>query len=202
MYIWTKRQFVGEMARLIATRIQTPSRAPCSSAIRTTSARGVPSHGQPLTPEGYRDLFESVEPRVFGEASLFADVVSGGPLDLSRRDDADTLDRDPALTIVASRHPGVFAPHPLDPLAAGAATASSASTRCTPPTRTAIASGSGCTSRRGLRSRSTAPAGSTCRTTSTVDPAALAALPARIVAAPLVDLARRRVILDLPERYY
>ena len=41
-----------------------------------------PSHGQPLTPDGYRDLFETLEPRLFGEAGLFADVVTGGPLDL------------------------------------------------------------------------------------------------------------------------
>ena len=45
-----------------------------------------PSHGQPLSPAGYRDLFETMEPRIFGEAGLFADVVKGGPLDLSRRD--------------------------------------------------------------------------------------------------------------------
>jgi uncharacterized protein YbaR (Trm112 family) len=107
MYIWTKRQFVGEMERLVDA----------SGAVlighthneRTWS----PSHGQPLSPEGYAALFETIEPRVFAEAGLFADVVKGGPLDLSRRDAAGTLDRDPALTIVASRRPGVYAPHPL-----------------------------------------------------------------------------------------
>ena len=58
-----------------------------SSATPTTSCTWSPSHGQPLTPDGYRDLFETIEPRLFGEAGLFADVVAGGPLDLSRRDD-------------------------------------------------------------------------------------------------------------------
>src|SRR3984893_11360467 len=58
-------------------------------------------------------LFETLEPRVFGELGLFADIVGGGPLDLSRRDDQATLDANPALTIIASREPGVFARHPL-----------------------------------------------------------------------------------------
>ena len=84
MYIWTKRQFVGEMC---APR-RRPGRAGrrARSATRTTSCTWSPSHGQPLSPDGYRDLFETIEPRIFGEAGLFADVVNGGPLDLSRRD--------------------------------------------------------------------------------------------------------------------
>ena len=35
-----------------------------------------PSHGQPLPPEGYAELFETLEPRIFGEAGLFEDVVA------------------------------------------------------------------------------------------------------------------------------
>jgi hypothetical protein len=85
----------------------------CSSATPTTRRAWSPSHGQPLPPEGYAALFETLTPRVFGEAGLFEDVVRGGPLDLSRRDDPAALDSDPALTIIASRNPRVFAPHPL-----------------------------------------------------------------------------------------
>src|SRR6266850_2269108 len=119
MYIWTKRQFVAEMERLIATDGE-----PGAVLIGHTHNERTwsPSHGQPLSAEGYRNLFETFAPRVFGEAGLFADVVKGGPLDLSRRDPDDVLDRDPALTIVASRHPGVFAAHRLDALPAAAAT--------------------------------------------------------------------------------
>jgi hypothetical protein len=51
---------------------------------------------------------------------LFADVVNGGPLDLSRRDSAETVDQEAALTIVASRRADVFRPHqralPTEPL--------------------------------------------------------------------------------------
>jgi uncharacterized protein YbaR (Trm112 family) len=202
MYIWTKRQFVGEMERLIAT--SNPDTDPGAVLIGHTHNERTwsPSHGQPLSAQGYRDLFETFEPRVFGEANLFADVVSGGPLDLSRRDDADTLDRDPALTIIASRHPGVFAAHPLDPLGAGTA----AGEFRLNPLYGADPDGDCIRLRLQFPSEDYAQEYGACRQylpdEVTVDPAALAALPARAVAGPLADLARRRVVLDLPERYY
>src|SRR5262245_6548517 len=109
MYIWTKRQFVGEMERLIASDGE-----PGAVLIGHTHNERTwsPSHGQPLSAAGYRDLFETFEPRVFGEASLFADVVKGGALDLSRRDPDEVLDRDAALTIIASQHTRAFAATP------------------------------------------------------------------------------------------
>ncbi len=121
-----------------------------------------PSHGQALPPSGYRDLFETIEPRLFGEADLLADVVSGGPLDLARRDDQTALDADPALTLVASRDPRrVRAPSARAGQARRAA--SSGSIRCTRRGRKAAASGCSSTSPPTTTSRSTAPAGDTCR---------------------------------------
>ena len=111
MYIWTKRQFVGEMTRLV----DAPGTLGAVLIGHTHNERTwSPSHGQPLSPEGYADLFEAIEPRIFAEAGLFADVVNGGPLDLSRRDSTETLDRDPALTIIATPHPGVFERHQIE----------------------------------------------------------------------------------------
>src|SRR5438270_12447770 len=83
-YIWTKRQFVGEMCRLV------DGAAAGAVVINHTHNQLTwsPSHGQPLSPQGYRDLFETIEPRIYGEAGLFGDVVKGGPLDLSRQDPA------------------------------------------------------------------------------------------------------------------
>ena len=111
-YIWTKRQFVGEMLRAIDG-----AGDPGAVMINHThnSLAWSPSHGQPLDPAGYEDLFETIEPRIFGEAGLLDDVVRGGPLELGRRDPRPTLDTDPALTIVATRHPDVFRPHTLAP---------------------------------------------------------------------------------------
>jgi uncharacterized protein YbaR (Trm112 family) len=109
-YIWTKRLFVEEMLRVIDD-----PRSPGAAVINHThnALTWSSSHGQPLDPQGYSDLFETLPARVFGEAGLLAHVLTGGPLDLSKRDSAAALDSDPALTIIASRHPGVFKRHPI-----------------------------------------------------------------------------------------
>ena len=100
MFIWTKRQLVQEMLRIVGD-----GRSGEAAAI--THARDQlqwsPSLGQPLPPRGYLNLFETVPAQLFSEAALFADVISGKPLDLSRRDSDDALDADPALMLVASR---------------------------------------------------------------------------------------------------
>jgi uncharacterized protein YbaR (Trm112 family) len=112
MFIWTKRLFVGEMNRLV-------DGAGEPGAVAITHAHNLitwsPSHGNPLTPNGYRDLFEGVPPRVFAETGLFKDVVDGGPLDLGRVDSETALEGDAALTCIATRHEGVFRAHDLEP---------------------------------------------------------------------------------------
>lgn len=112
MFIWTKRLFIGEMARLV----DGPGEP---GAVAVTHTHNLltwsPSHGNPLTPKGYRDLFETLSPRVFAEAALFKDVVGGGPLDLGRIDTHAALDGDPALTCIATRHEGVFKAHAIEP---------------------------------------------------------------------------------------
>src|SRR5215470_3739321 len=113
MYIWTKRQFVQDMLRLVDNGDGGRESAAVISHTHN-QCTWTPSHGQPLTPEGYRNLFETIEPWIAGESALFADVVNGGPLDLSRRSAAKALEAEPALTIVATRHPGVFVPHALE----------------------------------------------------------------------------------------
>lgn len=113
-YIWTKRQFIGEMARLVDSAA--PDAEPGAVVINHTHNQVTwsPSHGQPLSPAGYYDLFETLPVRIFGEAGLFADVVGGGPLRLSRTDRDAALDADPALTLVGTRHAGVFEAHALE----------------------------------------------------------------------------------------
>jgi uncharacterized protein YbaR (Trm112 family) len=194
MYIWTKRQFVGEMSRLVD---------PSSGAVligHTHNERTwTPSHGQPLSPEGYADLFESIEPRIFAEGHLFEDVVSGGPLDLSRRDDAPTLDAAPALTIVATRHPGVFAQHApvqrpvsgrlrLNPLYAAQSEGDTVRLRLRFPSEDYEQEYGAC--RRYLPDETT------------IARRDLDALTAGSAPESLAELIRRRVILDLPISYY
>lgn len=114
-YIWTKRLFIGEMTRLVE------GDEPGAVVINHTHNQLTwsPSHGQPLSPAGYADLFETLPVRIYGEAGLLDDVVGGLPLDLSREDTPETLDRDPALTLVASRRPDVYTTHVLSPVEFG-----------------------------------------------------------------------------------
>lgn len=200
MYIWTKRQFVGEMERLVDDR--TAGAAPGAVLIGHTHNQRAwsPSHGQPLSAEGYAALFETIEPRVFGEAGLFAGVVEQNALDLSRRDSKEALDADPALTIVATRHPGVFRRHavPVPQSASGEYRLN--------PLYTAERNGSEVTLRLKFPDVDYEQEYGACRRylpdEVAVPASALAALPGKAVPPELADLARRRVILDLPERYY
>jgi hypothetical protein len=197
MYIWTKRQFVGEMERLVDDR-----REPGAVLIGHTHNERTwsPSHGQPLSPEGYAALFETMEPRVCGEGHLFADVVAGGPLDLTRRDDQETLDKSPALTIIASRHPGVFARHPLSEPGAAAG-----ELRIN-PLYTQEPHGERVHLRLSFPNEEYADEYGACRQylpeTLTLDRPTLDAIGAGRVSGELLELLRRRVIVDLPKRYY
>lgn len=197
MYIWTKRQLVGEMTRLVEGAAE-----PGAVLINHTHNERTwsVSHGQPLSPEGYHDLFETVAPRIFGDAGLFADVVNGGPLNLARHDSAQSLDADPALTIIASRHPDVFKPHPLE--APGALRGEYRLN----PLYSAEPAGEGVRLRLRFPSEDYEQEYGACRQylpeEAVVDQAALSDLAAGRLPPDLADLARRRVILDLPKRYY
>jgi uncharacterized protein YbaR (Trm112 family) len=197
MYIWTKRQFVSEMTRLVDDGGEGGAIVIGHTHNERTWS---PSHGQPLTQDGYRNLFETIEPRIFGEAGLFADVVKGGPLDLSRHDSPAAIDADPALTIIASRNPDVFKAHRLDgserargeyrvnPLYAAEQTGDRTALRLRFPNEDYEQEYGAC--RQYLPDEVV------------VSSAALALLAEQRLAPELGGLARRRVILDLPRRYY
>ncbi len=200
MYIWTKRQFIGEMERLVERADDGAEPGAVLIGHTHNERTWTPSHGQPLSPEGYADLFETIEPRLFGEGNLFTDVVAGGPLDLTRRDDQETLDRSPALTIIATRHPGVFARHPLarptdaagelriNPLYALRPVGNQVHLRLEFPSQE-YADEYGA-------SRQYLPE------TLTLDRSAIDSLASGKVSGELVELLRRKVIVDLPKRYY
>ena len=201
MYIWTKRQFVGEMERLVDSGAADGDAGALLIGHTHNERAWSPSHGQPLPPEGYAALFETLPPRIFGEAGLFEDVVRGGPLDLARRDAPAALDSDPALTIIASRNPRVFTPHPLPQPAAAAA----GELRIN-PLYAVEAEGDQLRLRLGFPSDDYEQEYGACRQylpeELTLDRSALAALATGVVAGDLLDLVRRKVIVDLPKRYY
>ena len=202
MYIWTKRQFVGEMERLIDAA-RTDLARPGAILIGHTHNERTwsPSHGQPLSPEGYADLFETIEPRLFGELGLFDDVVHGGPLDLSRRDGSQTLDANPALTIIASRDGSVFGAHPLPP----PATAAAGELRLNPLYAVAP-EGDRMRLRLEFPNAEYEDEYGACREylpeELTIERAAIASLESGRVAGDAIELLRRKVIVDLPKRYY
>jgi uncharacterized protein YbaR (Trm112 family) len=200
MYIWTKRQFVGELERLVDDR--TPDAPPGAVLIGHTHNQRTwsPSHGQPLTPEGYAALFEAIPPRLFGEAGLFDNVVDDNVLDLTRRDATAALDADPALTIIATRHPGVFQRHalPLPLTAAGAFRIN--------PLYQVDRDGAAVTLRLQFPGADYEQEYGACRrylpADAVLDRAVFDQLPARTLPPQLAPLVRGRVLLDLPDRYY
>jgi uncharacterized protein YbaR (Trm112 family) len=197
MFIWTKRQFVGEMSRLVDDGGDGGAIVIGHTHNERTWS---PSHGQPLPPEGYRALFETIEPRIFGEAGLFADVVKGGPLDLGRRDSLAVLDTDPALTIIASRNPDVFQAHELD-----TAREAHGEYRLN-PLYAAEQTGDRTALRLRFPSDDYAQEYAACRQylpdEVVVTGAVLDRLAEGRLTPELADLARRRVVLDLPKNYY
>jgi uncharacterized protein YbaR (Trm112 family) len=198
-YIWTKRQFVGELARLIET--DTPGAAGTVLISHTHNARQwTPSLGQPLSPEGYHDLFETLEARIFGETGLFADVVKGGPLDLGRQDSKETLDTEQALTIVATSRPDVFTAHPL------AAVSRIQGELRINPLYTVEKDGARVRLRLQFPSVDYEDEYGACRAylpdTVDLERDAVAALEEGRLTTEAAEWARRRVILDLPKRYY
>ena len=203
MYIWTKRQFVGEMERLVDDGRRNDGEPGAVLIGHTHNARTwTPSHGQPLSPEGYRDLFERLEPRIFAEAGLFDDVVRRGELDLGRHDARDVLDRDQALTIIATRDERVFKRHP----AGTAVPARAVGEFRLNPLYAAAPNGERVELRLHFPSDDYADEYGACREylpeQVTVDREAVDALPSVTLPKSLEALVAKRVVLDLPKRYY
>jgi uncharacterized protein YbaR (Trm112 family) len=197
MFIWTKRQFVLEMLRIVGDG----HRGEAAAITHThNQLQWSPSLGQPLPPQGYLDLFETVPARLFSEAALFADVLRGGPLDLSRRDAPDAIDADPALMIIASRDERVFRPQSIDngpavrgelrinPLYEVEDLGAAVKLRLVFPDEDYATEFGGC--------REYLP------DAVTIDRASLTAIAAGRLTPELEVFLRRRIILDLPRRYY
>jgi uncharacterized protein YbaR (Trm112 family) len=196
MFIWTKRQFVNELFRAV-------DRSPRSTVVIIHTHNQMvwsPSHGQALTARGYRNLFETAEPRMFGESRLFADVVNGAAIDLSRRDDAAALEAEAAFTLIASPVEEVFAAHPLTSDGAG-----SGRWRVNPlyqlHKETDVVEGA-------LQFPSTdyADEYGACRQylpeRIRIAASDLQLLESGVVPPALTDLVRRRAIVQLPDQYY
>ena len=193
-YIWTKRLLASEMMRISGD----------DGAVAVTHAHNAqqwnPSAGMPLPPPAYRDLFEPMHPRLFAESALLAEIVARGAVDLSQRHTPDALDADLALTIVAATRDDVFRMH------TGSARPAARGEFRVNPLYVAEPDGERVRLRLRFPSEDYEQEYAASRTyladDVSVDRGALAALPASRLPAGLADLARRRVVLDLPVRYY
>jgi hypothetical protein len=196
-YIWTKRLLVEEMLRAVDDGSGT-------GAVVINHTRNAlvwsQSQGQPLPPAGYRGLFDRIESRIFAAAGLLSDVVDRSVVDLSRVDSAAALDADPGLTLIASRHPGVFTAHRVDHPRAVKGTL-----RINPLYET-IRNGDQLRLRIQFPSTDYEDEYGACRRylpdEATIAIADLNALESGGRPAALEELIRRRVIVDLPTYYY
>ena len=101
-YIWSRRLLADEMQRLVGN-----SGTVLLSHLHNACCDNL-SAGMPLTPTGYRDLFEGYSPRLFKESMVLNGLLQQAPMDLSTyHTDAD-LAQEPSLILMASRLPGLF----------------------------------------------------------------------------------------------
>jgi SAM-dependent methyltransferase len=191
-YIWTKALFARDMVRVID--------GSGVAAITHVHNAGQwnPSAGNPLPPEGYRNLFEGLDARVFSERALLDDALAGH-IDLRRQDGAGALSADPALSVIGSRNAAVYADRRLAP-------ASAVNGRLTINPLYAVTTDNGVAHLR-LRFPSSEyeQEYAACRRylpeTATIDAATLAAIDAGIMTPAVEGLRARRVVLDVPVGY-
>lgn len=195
MFIWMKRQMVGELARLV------DGPEPGTVLINHAHNQHVwsPSHGQPLSPAGYRGLFDMRSVRILGESHLFTDVVQRGSLDLTRVEADGALNAEVALTMIASNDPAVFAVHPLTP-----PTLEGGEWRIN-PLYEVVNTGARLTGTLRFPDADYEYEYGACReylpATIDIDASAFRALQLGAAPGELTDLVRRRAIVALPQRY-
>lgn len=196
MFIWHKRQFVGELFRAV-------DGSPRATVLVNHTHNQLvwsPSHGNPLLPSGYRNLFETKPARVFAESMLFSAVVDDHRLDLTTESSEEQLANDAALTLIASSVDGVFATHPIRraPLPIGEWRVN--------PLYVVEETTSSLHGVLRFPSPDYADEYGACRKylpeAVEIDRAALKALQDEGLTGPLDDLIRRRVVLQVPRLYF
>lgn len=200
-YIWSKALLGREMLRVI------DGRGVAAITHAHNAKQENPSAGMPLPPKGYLSVFEGADARLFSERTLLADVIAGH-LDLSRRHEAASLDADPALTAIAASRSDVFADYDLGPSSLAESdqkrTRPGAALRLNPLYEVSRAADRA-TLRLRFPSDEYAREYAACLAylpeTLTIDAAVVDAIEQGRPHAQLRDLAARRIILALPDRY-
>jgi uncharacterized protein YbaR (Trm112 family) len=101
-YIWHKRMLADEMMRLAV-----PTGVVVMPHLHSALGENF-SAGDTLTPASYQALFAPHEPRLFGDAGMFDDVIERRMVDLTRDVTPEALASEAALTLVASPRADLF----------------------------------------------------------------------------------------------
>ncbi|MEZ5285696.1 MAG: hypothetical protein R2712_12995 [Vicinamibacterales bacterium] len=192
-YIWHKRLLADEMLR---------QAGPAGTIVmpHLHSARGENvSAGMTLPPEGYEALFAPLGPRLFSDRRLLDQVLAGAGLDLGTSDTPGGLGDEPSLTLIASGDPDIFRRSPLPALPPPAGVLAVNPLYAIEPTDAGVAltlrfptdeyAEEFAESRRYLADRVEIPGLRGPR------------IPADAAIPGLDDLRRRRIVLDVPDRY-
>lgn len=106
-YIWHKRLFAEEMMRAVGA-----DGTVVMSHLHSALGENV-SAGMTLTPEGYRDLFAPLAPRLFRDSELLDQVLDRGALDLTTATDPQDMGSEPSITLIASQRDALFKAYEL-----------------------------------------------------------------------------------------
>jgi uncharacterized protein YbaR (Trm112 family) len=106
-YIWHKRLLANELIRSTASNgvIVMPH---LHSALGENF-----SAGMTLTPNGYKNLFDLHQPRLFSDERLFAGVLHDRIVDLTREASPAELGNESSFTLIASRQDDLFRAYPV-----------------------------------------------------------------------------------------
>jgi uncharacterized protein YbaR (Trm112 family)/SAM-dependent methyltransferase len=101
-YIWPRRLAAGEMIRLAGKDGFVVATALHNALCENTSA------GLPLTPTGWRSVFEEIPARLFAESAVLDAVLANRPIELSANHSDAELAAEPELIAIASSNDALF----------------------------------------------------------------------------------------------
>lgn len=101
-YIWHKRLLAEEMMRLVG-----PEGVIVMPHLHSSLGENF-SAGMTLSPAAYQDLFAPQQPRLFGDQTLFQQVLERRTVDLTLDVTPADLGTEPSFTLIASRRADLF----------------------------------------------------------------------------------------------
>jgi uncharacterized protein YbaR (Trm112 family)/SAM-dependent methyltransferase len=96
-YVWSRYALGQDMQRIVSEH----------GAVLLTHLKNILcdtfNPGMPLDPGGYRRIFSHWPTKMYGETELFESVMGGGPIDLSRGRSDEELEAEPGLILLCSK---------------------------------------------------------------------------------------------------